>query len=180
MNQHKLIPFQLDYLDELYQWKVEDNGREFFTCRPLTATGTKEDYKNQLMNQMQIDGNKMFLLIDSRTNLIGKINLFDFNSRNRSAEFGYYLPKHHRSQGLGKIMVKLFLDRVFSDQHLSLNKIYTTTSSVNIPSIRILENFNFILEGRLREHYWIQQNKYDQLIFSLFKDEWQKLKNIIN
>lgn len=53
-------------------------------------------------------------------------------------------------------------------------KIYATTSSKNYPSMKLLETYGFKLEGRLREHYWINDNKYDQLVYSLLKKEWIK------
>jgi ribosomal-protein-alanine N-acetyltransferase len=91
MDDYKLIPFSFDYLDELYLWKTKEKEKELFTCRPLKPLGTKQEYKKHIENKLQIDGNKLFLLIDSHANLMGEINLFDYNSRNRSAEFGYYL-----------------------------------------------------------------------------------------
>jgi ribosomal-protein-alanine N-acetyltransferase len=105
---------------------------------------------------------------------LGKITLFDFNTRNHSAEFGYYLPNSNRAFGLGKIMLPKFIEAAFQNDDLNLNKIYATTASNNFPSIKLLEKYGFKLEGRLREHYWINENKYDQLVYSLFKCEWTK------
>lgn len=36
-------------------------------------------------------------------------------------------------------------------------------------SILLLEKFDFKLDGRLREHYWIDEDKYDQLNYSMLE-----------
>lgn len=105
---------------------------------------------------------------------MGKITLFDFNHRNHSAEFGYYFPNNNRAQGLGSIMLDKFIETSFKDDELDLNKIYATTASNNIPSIKLLEKFDFKLDGRLRQHYWINEQRYNQLIYSILKSEWIK------
>lgn len=116
---------------------------------------------------------KHYILVNKNYNIpLGKIKLFDFNIRNRSAEFGYYLPAGNRTRGLGKIMLSKFIQNSFDDSELKLNKLYATTSSNNVSSIKLLEKFGFKMDGRLREHYWIDENKYDQLIYSILKCEW--------
>ena len=52
-----------------------------------------------------------------------------------------------------------------------LNKIYATTSSDNIQSIGLLEKAGFMLDGRVREHYWIKDKKFDQLHYSILQKE---------
>lgn len=69
-------------------------------------------------------------------------------------------------------MLAKFIETVFKDDDLNLNKIYATTSSNNLASIKLLEKFGFKLDGRLREHYWINEYKYDQLIYSMLRNEW--------
>ena len=71
-------------------------------------------------------------------------------------------------------MLAKFIETSFNDEDLNLDKIYATTSSYNIPSVKLLEKFGFKLDGRLREHYWINENKYDQLIYSILKNEWKR------
>ncbi|MBZ9623822.1 GNAT family N-acetyltransferase [Clostridium sp. FP2] len=50
---------------------------------------------------------------------------------------------------------------------------FLSLSSNNIPSIKLLEKFGFKLDGRLREHYWINEEKYDQFNYSMLKCEWR-------
>jgi RimJ/RimL family protein N-acetyltransferase len=135
-----------------------------------------DEYSYKILKSIADEKQKIYVLIKKETydNPLGKITLFDFNPRNHSAEFGYYIPSFNREQGLGIIMLSKFIEKTFSDDKLNLNKIYATTSSWNTPSIKLLEKFNFKLDGRLREHYWIDEDKCDQLNYSKLRREWNE------
>ncbi|WP_206919795.1 GNAT family N-acetyltransferase [Alicyclobacillus suci] len=109
------------------------------------------------------------------TKPIGRIMAFDYNMRNHSCEFGYYMPVKNRGQGLGTKMVQMFLYEMFENHHIHLNKVYATTSSNNTVSIALLQNIGFTLDGRMREHYWFDQVVFDQLVFSLLRAEWSNI-----
>ena len=100
------------------------------------------------------------------------VTAFDYNPRNQSAEFGYYLPQTHRGEGYGSLLVKAFLNAMFQDDVWQLNKLYATTASGNIPSVTLLERLGFHLDGVIREHYWIAGHVQDQLHYSFLKREY--------
>jgi RimJ/RimL family protein N-acetyltransferase len=84
------------------------------------------------------------------------------------------MPERYRGKGLGSIMLTMFLKAVFLDPVLNLNKVYATTSAGNHPSMRLLEKHGFHLDGRNREHYWIEEHRHDQMIYSLLRREWEE------
>ena len=55
---------------------------------------------------------------------------------------------------------------------LEFNKLYTETYDLRDNHIKILEENNFILEGRLREHISIDGTYYDSLYHSILKKEY--------
>lgn len=58
-----------------------------------------------------------------------------------------------------------------------INKIYATTADNNEASKKILLKNDFKVDGRNREHYWIEN---DQLVCSLLKSEWKdQVRNLI-
>lgn len=175
---YKLLPLAEQHICTLYNWNVQEEHFEWYTCRPLIVYKSFEEYANKTLKTISEGKQRIFVLVKKENcNIpLGRIALFDFNSRNHSAEFGYYLPSKNREQGLGSIMAGQFIKNSFKDDKLNLNKIYATTCSNNIPSIKLLEKFRFKLDGRLREHYWINENKYDQLVYSILKSEWSKEK----
>jgi len=170
---YQLILLSKEYLRELYNWNIAEKHFEQFTCRPLRLQKSYDEYVNKMMDSIDSIKEKTYILVKKDNNSIplGKIELFDYNPRNHSAEFGYYLPKHNRNKGLGSIILGQFIDISFADSDYKLNKLYATTASNNIPSIKLLEKYKFSLDGRLREHYWIDESKYDQCVYSILKSE---------
>jgi ribosomal-protein-alanine N-acetyltransferase len=173
---YELIPLSEQYLKPLFDWNTEEKHFEQYTCRPLRVQQSFDEYSYKILKSISDEKQKIYVLIKKEIydNPLGKITLFDLNPRNHSSEFGYYIPSYNREQGLGIIMLAKFIEKSFTDDELNLNKIYATTSSCNTPSIKLLEKFDFNLDGRLREHYWIDENKFDQLNYSMLKSEWNE------
>ena len=172
-EEYQLILLTKQHIETLYNWNLEEKKHEYYSCRPIKLSSSLEEYSYKVLKSQSEGQQKIYVLVKKGDSMpLGKITLFDMNPRNHSAEFGYYLPKNNRGFGLGNIMVAKFIETSFKDNDLNLNKIYATTSSNNHSSIKLLERFGFKLDGRLREHYWIDENKYDQLIYSVLKSEW--------
>ena len=169
-----LCPLSSDQMHVLYEWKLSEPNWDLYTCRPVGKLPTEQEYMEDLKKKIAQEILQVYVIAAEQgiKKPLGKITLFDFNRRNRSAEFGYYIPAKLRSQGIGLTMVRLLLDRVFG-QGNDLNKVYATTSSSNEASTRLLERTGFKLDGRLREHYWIGGNRYDQLHYSMLRSDWE-------
>lgn len=174
-EEYQLILLKEQHIQTLYNWNIEEKHFEYYTCRPFKLCQSFEEYACKILKAISEGKEEIYVLVKKENcNMpLGKITLFDLNSRNHSAEFGYYLPSNNRAHGLGNIMLAKFIETSFKDNDLNLNKIYATTSSNNLPSIKLLEKFGFKMDGRLREHYWINENRYDQLIYSILKNEWK-------
>jgi len=166
----KIQKFDKKHLEEIYKWTKNEKNSELFTCRPVKKYYEFDTYYDNIIRIINKNIWLYGFFIDNK--LIGKIFYFDYNKRNRSVEFGYYLPEINRKKGYGSIMIEKFLKELFLDDKLGINKIYATTGSFNKASIKLLEKSNFILDGKLREHYWIGDAKYDQCIYSLLRKEY--------
>jgi len=157
-----------------YQWKRDEPNFELYTCRPVKALDTLEEYKRAIANLFERDI-LTYYLMDNDKVVLGKITLFDYNVRNKSAEFGYYLPKDNRGKGYGSIMLNGFIEDVFGCSTLNLNKLYATTASGNLGSVNLLKKHHFSLDGVLREHYWIGNDRQNQLCYSILRREWESI-----
>ena len=165
-----------EYIKDLYNWNITEKHFQQYTCHPLKLQRSYDEFAKIMMDSIESITEKNYILVKTNNCMVplGKIRLFAYNSRNHSAEFGYYLPEHNRNMGLGSIILEQFINISFADNDFKLNKLYATTASNNIPSIKLLEKYGFILDGRLREHYWINESKYDQCVYSILKSEWIK------
>lgn len=169
-----LILLTKEYFHNLYSWSMEETNFEQYTCRPVNFEKSYDEYVHSMLESIRNSNKRIYILVanNNPTEPLGKITLFDYNPRNHSAEFGYYFPDYNRGKGLGSIILELFFNTTFTDNSLNLHKLYATTASNNIASIKLLEKFNLKLDGKLRDHYWIDNNKYSQCIYSILKSEW--------
>lgn len=175
MDRYRLVQPSDAEIKVLYAWKTEEPNHELYTCRPVNPVGAFEGFHDKTLAGFDDSGRIHRVMIDAETKEpIGEVRGFDYNPRNRSMEFGYFLPGKNRHRGYGEIMIRKFIDEVFSDSRYSLNKLYATTSENYGASIGILEKTGFRLDGKNREHYWIADERYDQCIYSLLASEWEK------
>ena len=79
--------------------------------------------------------------IASSPNIIGCIDLFDFDARNRKAAIGMYIAPDARGKGVGKQAVQLLLDYAFGFLHLRM--IYAIISVHNTACSHIYEQMGF-------------------------------------
>jgi len=174
-----LRPLSSDQMHVLYEWKLNEPNQDLYTCRPVGELPTEHEFMESLEKKIAREILQIYVIAAAHaiSEPLGRITLFDFNRRNHSAEVGYYIPAKFRSQGIGLAMMRLLLDRVFG-QGNDLNKIYATTSSNNEASIKLLERKGFKIDGRLREHYWIRGNRYDQLHYSMLRSDWEQITDV--
>jgi ribosomal-protein-alanine N-acetyltransferase len=159
----------------LYTWKQEERHHELYSCRPVNPLGTYEEFFSKVKSRLEDPERIHRILRNTGTHeLLGEAKGFDFNPRNHSLEFGYYLPARNRHKGYGEMMIRLFLDEVFTHSGWELNKLYATTSGNNEASKGVLEKIGFRIDGKNREHYWIDGERYDQVIYSLLRTEWDR------
>lgn len=176
IEHYKLVPLSKEHIRMLFDWNINEKHFEQYTCRPVKLSQSLDEYGSKMLKSISEGKDKNYVLIKKGENKpLGKIRLFDFNPRNHSAEFGYYLPRCNRHKGLGAIMLLKFIETIFLDDTLNINKMYATTASNNNSSIKLLEKFGFKLDGSLREHYWIDGIRYDQLNYSMLRSEWDTL-----
>jgi ribosomal-protein-alanine N-acetyltransferase len=106
---------------------------------------------------------------------VGKFDVFDFNPRNRSAEFGIMVDPKMRGKGIGTRMVSDCLDYVFKTT--DLNKLYGQTGAFNKASIVLLKKLGFHRDAVLREHHELDGELHDDYIFSVLRRDWMKGKS---
>ncbi|WP_053959334.1 GNAT family N-acetyltransferase [Sulfobacillus thermosulfidooxidans] len=175
---YEVVAHDTNLIHCLYQWEVVEPAREQYTCRPVSPVADWPTFLQEMRQRLENHSLRVFVAMDAMTgNVLGKIMAFDYNPRNKSAEFGYYLPPENRGKGFGQSMVAKFLSCMFSDPVWSLNKLYATTASGNQPSVRLLQSLGFHFEGVMREHYWFSSGFQDQWHFSLLKREWRTSAN---
>lgn len=103
---------------------------------------------------------------DTKKN-IGSIGYYRIYPEHDRGEIGYALyDEADRRKGYMKELMPVVLDYGFNT--LNLHRVEAMVSPGNVPSLRLLEIFNFKYEGHMRQHY----KREDSLVFGLLKPEY--------
>lgn len=107
-----------------------------------------------------------FQLIHKTENkIIGGCGFHNWLAEHSRAELGYELTDDNfKNQGLMTEAVTTIINFGFSI--MKLHRIEAIVGPDNIPSLKIMEHFNFIKEGILKEHYLVNGIYEDSIIFS--------------
>jgi ribosomal-protein-alanine N-acetyltransferase len=120
---------------------------------------------------------KLFLLIDKVSDtIIGRCGLHNWNEEHRRAEIGYVMEdENNKRKGLMTEALDAIIEYGFSK--MNLHRMEALVGTQNIPSLRLMEKYNFIKEGVLRQHYYIANNYEDSVMFSKLYEEYINEKN---
>jgi ribosomal-protein-alanine N-acetyltransferase len=60
---------------------------------------------------------------------------------------------------------------------MNLHRMEALVSTGNVPSLRLMEKYNFVKEGVLRQHYYTADKYDDSVMFSKLYQEYMNEKN---
>ena len=84
-------------------------------------------------------------------------------------EIGYYVRPEERGKGYGSDSVRQFTDFLFKNNH-RVFRIEAGTSSLNLPSQRLLEKAGFVREGVRRKTLFRNGEWEDSYLYALIRD----------
>ncbi len=109
-------------------------------------------------------------VVDKTSNaIIGTAMIFNFDKEARHAEIGYVLDKAFWGRGYGTEVVELL--KKFAFDALELHKLHARVVEANTGSYRILEKNGFVLEGCLKDYYFIEGSYYNGLFYGCIQSE---------
>ena len=145
------LPFLYLWENDATMWADSD------THNPLSRHDLHQ-YIENTTGDIYRDGQLRLIIEESQlstfnsqlsTKIVGCIDLFDFDARNRKAAIGMYIAPHARGNGVGKQAVQLLLDYAFG--HLQLRMLYAIISVHNTPCSHIYEQMGFTASSVLQD-----------------------------
>lgn len=103
--------------------------------------------------------------------LVGTCTLGRIDVPNRRAELGFALGRMFWGRGYMTAALPVLLE--FAFERLGLHRVFADADPRNARSIRLLERLGFRREGVLREHYWVQGEPQDGVVYGLLRAEWK-------
>jgi len=104
--------------------------------------------------------------------IVGIINLFHIDRKNRRAEVGYWLGKKHWGRGIMSEALHLMLDYAFRE--MKLVRVSAKVFHPNTASAMLLEKAGFKLEARLRKIAFHHRHWYDDLCYGILREEFRR------
>ncbi len=114
---------------------------------------------------------EFFQMIDKESKTIfGGLGFHNWFLDHRRAELGYAI-RHEEFKGKGFMTeaLKPILEHGF--EKMNLHRIEAFVGKENTPSLKLMQKFDFVPEGTMREHYFINAKFEDSLVFSKLKSE---------
>ncbi|WP_276497436.1 GNAT family N-acetyltransferase [Pontibacter litorisediminis] len=112
------------------------------------------------------------LLLRDTKQVIGHCDYHTWVPGHRRAEVGYAITdKKYKNQGLMTEALESIL--TFGFRQMDLYRVEALIAPYNTPSLQLVQHFDFQREGLLRNHYLVNGQLEDSVLFSLLKPEFE-------
>lgn len=166
----QLVPTSPEYADLWQKWRNEPSSLRH---NPIVNSGI--DNLRERMKAMRSDLSDLkaaedFQFFVQWENLIvGAVNLRNINHTMRYGEIGYGVGEEFQGKGIGTESIRQFILKIFKET--ALRRLFAYVAEDNIASRRILEKVGFIQEGICREHFIINGNPTNEVLYGILRSE---------
>ncbi|NER13286.1 GNAT family N-acetyltransferase [Leptobacterium flavescens] len=155
-----LEPGDLDFLYQLENdesiWEVSE------TLTPYSKFILKQYLRNSHKDIYEVKQLRL-AISDYDKNLLGLVDLFDFNPKNSRAGIGIVVLEKERKRGVGKEALKLISE--YSFHHLNIHQLYANIAADNTASVRLFSNMGFKKIGVKKDWNYVGGSYVDELLF---------------
>ncbi|WP_430813206.1 GNAT family N-acetyltransferase [Carboxylicivirga sp. RSCT41] len=155
-------------IDLLYKW--ENDMKIWEVSNTLTPFSKYQLVKYIEQAQLDVFQTKQLrLIIESERSkeVIGMIDLFDFDGFHQRGGVGIIIHEDHRQKGYAFEALRLFSDYCF--QHLGINQLYANISAENKASLTLFEKVGFKLVGVKKKWRKTKDGFIDECLYQLLK-----------
>ncbi|MBI0579663.1 GNAT family N-acetyltransferase [Neobacillus cucumis] len=155
---------RVEDVQEIHHYASDQEVSRFIGWNLMNTLEESRQHIEVMLNRESVGTHLYSSIVEKLTQaIIGTAMIFNFDKEANKAEIGYVLHKQYWGKGYGTEIVALMSD--FAFESLNLHKLHAMVVHANIGSARILEKNSYELEGRLKDHYFIENKYYDALLF---------------
>ncbi|MDH5426172.1 MAG: UDP-4-amino-4,6-dideoxy-N-acetyl-beta-L-altrosamine N-acetyltransferase [Gammaproteobacteria bacterium] len=173
INECQLRDFTVDDSQLVFNWRNSDKVSKFM-CTDHTI---REQEHTKWFNDVLRHHSKDYQILEYAGRPIGQVNISRKNRYNGTCHWGFYIGDINAPKGSGTVLAYLALEYIFNIR--GFRKVYGEVLDFNQRSIVLHEKVGFLKEGLLMAHVRKDGRFCDVLVYSIFKDQWNKLKNDI-
>jgi RimJ/RimL family protein N-acetyltransferase len=167
-----LLPYRPEYFEMYMRYREQSSTARHNPLKPATAEELKkrlEEEGSELSDLKRFESYRWF--VEANGKILGHVSLTKINHMMGFAEVAYGIFEADQGKGFGTKAVRLLVQKVFSES--PLRKVIAYVHEKNLPSCRVLEKLGFQREGLLRQHFIINGEPENQILYGVLKYEWQ-------
>lgn len=176
--EHESVDLALNVLEEkeiAELWDVISKYKK--ELRPwldwVDVVKTYDEYHNY-MNRVRYEESigiqkNLVLSVDGKAQ--GEIVFDDFDARIRSCNMGYWISPEYQQQGIMFSACIKAINQAWSS--LNVDKINIRFIGKNVSSMKLAKKLGFLTDGVLRKNILYQGVIEDEIVMSLFRNEWK-------
>lgn len=169
----KLSRISEDDLDLVLKWRNLDSIRENMVNSQIISW---QEHYNWFINLQKRNDREFFLFsIDGKK--VGIVSFVDIDLINHKCRWGFYIGDSTAPKGAGTLMAYYGLSYMFD--RYNLNKINSEVFAFNKISLAFHKKLGFVETGSLQEEICRNGSYFDLILFSLFKSQWESVKEHI-
>ncbi|WP_394992724.1 GNAT family N-acetyltransferase [Emticicia sp.] len=176
LNEFSLIPIRSEDILKIRVWR-NDQMKILRQNEYITEEKQIAYYENQIVPNFNSEHPKQLLFSYFKNNeLIGYGGLVHFSWLDKRAEISFLLnTKFINDSKIHDLYFENYLHLIqkVAFEDLKLNRLHTEVYDTRQHHVDILENCGFILEGRLRNHIFIDERMVDSLLHGKLKSEYK-------
>jgi ribosomal-protein-alanine N-acetyltransferase len=155
---------------EIHDYASDEEVSRFIGWKLMNTLNETSLFIEEMLRRESV-GTHLYasVVLKSTLEVIGTVMIFNFDKEANQAEVGYVFHREHWGKGYGRESLKLVSD--FAFESLKLHKLHASVVDANIASCLILQKNGYKLEGRLKDHYFIEDKYYDSLLFGKIEDK---------
>jgi len=167
----KLLAYQPAFLEPFIEWRTQPLSVRHNPLKTMT--------RQEIAHMLEAEGSELKELrryesyrwfVGFENEVVGAVSLKSISHSMGYAEIGYGIAESHHRRGIATAAVGLVVDKVFAETEL--RRLIAFVHDQNLASCRVLEKLGFQEEGLLREHYVINGEPKDEVVYGLLRREW--------
>ena len=157
-------PLDTKDAEAIHSYASDENVKRFIGWPLMKTLEDTRSYIEEMLKREEA-GTHLYasVVLRATEEIIGTVMIFNFDREANHAEIGYVFSRKYWGRGYGTEAAALMIGFAFDS--LCLHKLHARVVDANIGSARVLEKNGFVLEGRVKDYYFIDGSYYDLMLF---------------
>ena len=157
-------------VDALFEIAAELETWEQRTPQPPRPM-SRPEFADRFRNALTEPAGDVRFVIEAEGAVVGRCDLFGFDTLARNAEIGISLAASARGHGYGTDALRVLVR--FAFERRNLHRVHLSALATNTPALACYRKVGFVEEGRRREACWARGSYIDDVLLGLLRTEWR-------